>query len=110
MGLAIPEGVDITALGKLAAENGGSRGFLVDTKLVHRPPHLVEQGHLLDQLEIQPPQGRPLIASKIGLIYRTRGLVVALFFEYQAHDCLHTRQKDPPFQAVEFILETDIHN
>ena len=109
VGLAIPEGVDITALGKLAAENGGSRGFLVDAKLVHRPPHLVEQGHLLDQLEIQPPQGRALIASKIGLIYRTRGLVVALFFEYQAHDCLHTRQKYPPFQAVEFIPETDIH-
>ena len=95
MRLAIPKGIYVPTRRKLAAQDGGGRSFLVDAKLVHRAPQLVEHFELGNDLQVQPAQRRPLIAGEIGLVDVAGGLVALLFFAHEAHNRLHAREKNP---------------
>ena len=50
MGLAIPKGINISARGKLTAQNGGGSRFFIDAKLVDRAALSIERFELLDEL------------------------------------------------------------
>ena len=93
--LAIPKGIYVPTGRKLAAQYGRGRSFFVDAELMHRAPQLVEHFELGDDLQIQPTQRRPFIASEIGLVDVAGGLVALLFFAHEAHNRLHAREKDP---------------
>ena len=95
MRLAIPKGIHVSTGRKLAAQYGRGRSFLVNAELMHRAPQLIEHFELGDDLQVQPAQRRPLIAGEIGLIDVAASLVVLLFFAHEAHNRLHTREKNP---------------
>ena len=95
VGLAVPEGVDVSGGRVLAAEHGRGRGLLVDPELVDRAPQLVEQVQLLDDGQVETAERRALVAADVCLVDRAaRIAVVALLVEEQPDDRLDAGEEE----------------
>ena len=106
MRLAIPKRIDISALGKLSSQHGRSGRLLIDAKLVERSPPLIEQVDLLYQLQIQPTEWRSLVPAYIRLVHRSLRSIGALFFQDEAENSLHAREKDGPLFSSVFVVQS----